>query len=159
MKLSRKWAYMKKGVAPNKAIILSCTENFHGRTIGVISMSTDEECRDGFGPFLERVGPRCPKAKGANGKAAEIRYNNISDLEAALNAHGKEVAAFLVEPIQGEAGCASTTTLSKLLSLTSSAALLFRMQIILRKCKRCAESTMCVLVLCLDACSLLSDNT
>lgn len=51
-----------------------------------------------FGPFLERVGPICPSTKKS------IRFNNVADLEAALDAHGSEVAAFIVEPIQGEAG-------------------------------------------------------
>lgn len=63
-------------------------------------MSTDEDSRGGFGPFLERVGPRCPKA----GEQGRLRYNDVDALERALEAHGKEVAAFLVEPIQGEAG-------------------------------------------------------
>lgn len=98
LKLARKWGYVKKGIPKDKAIVLAATENFHGRTIAIISMSTDEECRESFGPFLDRVGPVCPAGKG------KIRYNNVEDLEAALKAHGKEVAAFLVEPIQGEAG-------------------------------------------------------
>ena len=63
MKLARRWGYMKKGIATDKAIILACTENFHGRTISVISMSTDESCRSQYGPFMERVGPVCPVGK------------------------------------------------------------------------------------------------
>lgn len=98
MKVARKWAYKIKGVQENKAIILSVTENFHGRTIGIISMSTDEDSRRGFGPFLERVGPVCP------GTGATIPFNDVDALERALEVHGKQVAAFLVEPIQGEAG-------------------------------------------------------
>jgi len=102
LKLARKWAYMQKGVPEGKAIILSAEDNFHGRTIGVISMSTEDESRIGFGPFLDRVGPQCPHLSARDG--GRIRYNNIGDLERALEKHGKEVAAFLVEPIQGEAG-------------------------------------------------------
>ncbi|KAF8332596.1 ornithine aminotransferase [Cantharellus anzutake] len=101
LKLARKWAYAKKGVPEGKAMILSAQGNFHGRTIGVISMSTDPESRTGFGPFLEGVGSviRLP-----DDQLHQIRYNNIPDLEVALNAHGENIAAFLVEPIQGEAG-------------------------------------------------------
>ncbi|KAH7882065.1 pyridoxal phosphate-dependent transferase [Phlebopus sp. FC_14] len=100
VKLSRKWAYMKKGVPEGKAIVLSVQGNFHGRTLGVISMSTDPESRGGFGPYLEGVGPTFED----KGTAHMIRYGEISDLERALDLHGKYVAAFLVEPIQGEAG-------------------------------------------------------
>lgn len=96
LKLSRKWGYLKKGIPAGKAKILSVEGNFHGRTLGIVSMSTDDESRDGFGPFLEGVGPGIGDLK--------IRYNHAEDLEAVLDAHGKEVCAFLVEPIQGEAG-------------------------------------------------------
>jgi ornithine--oxo-acid transaminase len=98
IKLSRKWGYMKKKIPSNKAIVLACASNFHGRTISVISMSTDPDSTTNFGPFTPNVGSVCP----STGK--QIRYNNLDDLEAALNAHGPHVAAFLVEPIQGEAG-------------------------------------------------------
>ncbi|RKO99814.1 hypothetical protein CXG81DRAFT_13976 [Caulochytrium protostelioides] len=98
LKLARKWAYEVKGVAPNEAIIFSAANNFHGRTIGIISMSTDPEATTNFGPFVPNVGPVCPET----GKV--IRYNHAEDLEAALARHGPKVAAFLVEPIQGEAG-------------------------------------------------------
>ncbi|KAH7924202.1 ornithine aminotransferase [Leucogyrophana mollusca] len=100
VKLSRKWAYEKKGVPEGKAIVLSAEGNFHGRTMCVISMSTDPESRGGFGPYLEGVGPTFQD----NGNTRIIRYGEISDLERALELHGKHVAAFLVEPIQGEAG-------------------------------------------------------
>lgn len=98
IKLARKWGYMKKGIAENQAIVLSCENNFHGRTVGVISMSTDPESYGGFGPYLPLVGPVVSQAK------TTIRYNNIEDLEKVLDIVGKDVAAFLVEPIQGEAG-------------------------------------------------------
>ncbi|KAG2117149.1 pyridoxal phosphate-dependent transferase [Suillus discolor] len=77
VKLARKWAYLKKGVPDGKAIVLSVAGNFHGRTLGVIRIMT---------------------------KSCVIRYGEISDLERALELHGKNVAAFLIEPIQGEAG-------------------------------------------------------
>ncbi|GAA5809619.1 ornithine aminotransferase [Mucor flavus] len=96
IKLARKWGYMKKGIKDNQAIVLSCENNFHGRTTGVISMSTDAESFAGFGPYLPLVGPRVGKTM--------IRYNNLQDLETVLNEVGENVAAFLVEPIQGEAG-------------------------------------------------------
>ncbi|RKP38247.1 pyridoxal phosphate-dependent transferase [Dimargaris cristalligena] len=98
LKLARKWGYLKKNIPVNEAIIFSCSENFHGRTTGVVSMSTDPEARNDFGPYLPNVGPICP----ATGKA--IRYNHAEDLEEALKHSGPKVAAFLVEPIQGEAG-------------------------------------------------------
>ncbi|OBZ74780.1 Ornithine aminotransferase car2 [Grifola frondosa] len=100
IKLSRKWAYEKKGVPDGKAIVFSVAGNFHGRTIGVISMSTDPESRGGFGPYLEAVGPTYVD----NGDVKTIRFGEIADLERALELHGKHTAAFLVEPIQGEAG-------------------------------------------------------
>ncbi|KAK7045375.1 ornithine aminotransferase [Paramarasmius palmivorus] len=104
LKLARKWAYMKKGVAEGKAIILSAEGNFHGRTLGVIrhvsNMSTDPDSRTGFGPYLEGVGPTYVDG----GKLQTIRYGVLDDLERALELHGRNVAAFLVEPIQGEAG-------------------------------------------------------
>lgn len=99
IKLARKWGYEKKGIPEGKAKVLSVEGNFHGRTIGIISMSTDEESRKGFGPFLENVGPVWKEAE-----TGVIRYNNPGDLEKVLEKYGDEVAAFLVEPIQGEAG-------------------------------------------------------
>lgn len=98
VKLARKWGYLKKGIPEGKAIVFSCEGNFHGRTLGVISMSTDPDCRRDFGPFVPSVGSVCPSTQ------KQIRYNSAEDLEAALEAHGTNVAAFLVEPIQGEAG-------------------------------------------------------
>ncbi|KAI5119698.1 hypothetical protein M0805_003583 [Coniferiporia weirii] len=100
IKLARKWAYMKKGVEPGKAIVLSAAGNFHGRTLGIISMSTDPESRTGFGPYLAGVG----STYDDGGEEKYIRYGVLSDLERALELHGKNVAAFLIEPIQGEAG-------------------------------------------------------
>ncbi len=90
MKLSRKWGYEKKGIKSNKAKIIVCEGNFHGRTIGVISASTDHDCTDNFGPFLPGI--------------IKIPYNNPDILEEVLDKNNEEVCAFLVEPIQGEAG-------------------------------------------------------
>ncbi|KAI7857738.1 ornithine-oxo-acid transaminase [Circinella umbellata] len=97
IKLARKWGYVKKGIPENKAIVLSCENNFHGRTTGVISMSTDPDSYSGFGPYLPLVGPNTSSGK-------LIRFNHPEDLKAALEEEGENVAAFLVEPIQGEAG-------------------------------------------------------
>ena len=66
MKLSRKWAYEKKGVPMNEAVIISAAGCFHGRTIGIVSMSDDPSARDGFGPFLP--------GKSLNQKMSHIKY-------------------------------------------------------------------------------------
>ncbi|PCH43157.1 ornithine aminotransferase [Wolfiporia cocos MD-104 SS10] len=100
IKLARKWGYEKKGIPNGRAIVLGAEGNFHGRTIGVISMSTDPETRSHFGPFLEAVGPTYEDGTDIG----TIRFGEIADLERALELHGDRVAAFLVEPIQGEAG-------------------------------------------------------
>ena len=87
-KLARKWGYLKKGIATDRAKIIVCEGNFHGRTLGIISASTDPDCTNGFGPFLPGF--------------VKIPYNDLAALEAA--AADPEACAFLVEPIQGEAG-------------------------------------------------------
>jgi len=88
LKLARRWGYQVKGVHKNKAKIIVCENNFHGRTINVISFSTDVESRKDFGPFTAGY--------------EVIPYNDIKALEIALE--DKDVVGFLVEPIQGEAG-------------------------------------------------------
>jgi ornithine--oxo-acid transaminase len=88
LKLCRKWAYMKKGIISNAARIIVCEGNFHGRTIGVISASTDPSARNDFGPFVPGY--------------ITIPYNNVEALREALK--DPNVAGFLVEPVQGEAG-------------------------------------------------------
>ncbi|KAI9772392.1 MAG: ornithine aminotransferase [Geoglossum umbratile] len=98
VKIARKWGYKVKGIPPDQAIVLSVSDSFHGRTFAAISMSTDPESRENYGPYLPLVGPYCQKIKRT------IRYNSIPDLRDALEANGTETAAFLVEPIQGEAG-------------------------------------------------------
>ncbi|KAH7629053.1 ornithine aminotransferase [Sordaria sp. MPI-SDFR-AT-0083] len=98
IKIARKWAYKVKGVPHDKALVFSAADNFHGRTMTAISLSVDPESRDNYGPYVPQIGAVSP----STGKV--IRYNNIADLEEVLEAHGKETAAFIVEPIQGEAG-------------------------------------------------------
>jgi ornithine--oxo-acid transaminase len=88
LKLARRWAYVKKGLPENQAKIIVCEGNFHGRTITVISASTDPDSYGRFGPFTPGF--------------IKIPYNDIAALENALQ--DPQVAAFLVEPIQGEAG-------------------------------------------------------
>ena len=88
LKLSRKWAYLVKGIEENMAKIIVCNDNFHGRTLGVISYSTDPSSTTGFGPFLPGF--------------EKIPFNDTIALEKAFQ--DKNVAAFLFEPIQGEAG-------------------------------------------------------
>jgi ornithine--oxo-acid transaminase len=90
LKLARKWGYTKKGIATDQAKIVVCEGNFHGRTIGIISASTDPDCRVGFGPFLPGF--------------ITVPYNDINALEEVFKKDGKDIAGFLVEPIQGEAG-------------------------------------------------------
>tara|TARA_R110000782_G_scaffold80846_4_gene159922 strand:+ start:143297 stop:144547 length:1251 start_codon:yes stop_codon:yes gene_type:complete len=89
IKLCRKWGYEKKGIAENKAKIIVCGNNFHGRTTTIISFSNDEDARKNFGPYTEGF--------------VSIEYNNIEALIKVLREE-KDVAGFLVEPIQGEAG-------------------------------------------------------
>lgn len=101
IKLARKWAYVKKGVPHDKAIVYSAAGCFHGRTLASISLSSDEYCREGFGPFVPGLGPT---VELPDGKSFEIRFNHAEDLERAFELHGENVAAFVVEPIQGEAG-------------------------------------------------------
>ena len=88
LKLCRRWGYDVKGIPENEATIIVCDGNFHGRTITIISMSTDPDSYKGFGPYTPGF--------------IKIPYNDIPALEKALE--NPNVAGFLVEPIQGEAG-------------------------------------------------------
>ncbi len=88
LKLVRRWGYDKKGIPENKAKIIVCEGNFHGRTITIISMSSDPDSYKGFGPYTPGF--------------EVIPYNDLDALEKALE--DPNVAGFLVEPIQGEAG-------------------------------------------------------
>lgn len=98
VKVARKWAYKVKGVPQGKAMVWSVEGCFHGRTMTAVSLSVDPESRENYGPYLPGVGAVNPKT----GKP--IRYNMVEDIEEVLNEFGKETAAVLVEPIQGEAG-------------------------------------------------------
>ncbi|KAK3333546.1 pyridoxal phosphate-dependent transferase [Cercophora scortea] len=98
IKLARKWAYKVKKVPEGRALIFAAEDNFHGRTMTAISLSLDPESRDNYGPYVPNIGAVSPST------GIPIRYNNVADLEAVLEAHGPETAAFIVEPIQGEAG-------------------------------------------------------
>ena len=89
IKICRKWAYEKKGIDENQAKIIVCENNFHGRTTTIISFSNDENARKNFGPYTQGF--------------IKVEYDNLQALEQALT-DNKDVAGFLVEPIQGEAG-------------------------------------------------------
>ena len=88
IKICRKWAYEKKGVAENEAVIVVCEGNFHGRTTTIVSFSNDQGARKNFGPFTPGF--------------VTIPYDDVEALEKVLE--NKNVVGFLVEPIQGEAG-------------------------------------------------------
>ncbi len=90
IKVARRWGYDVKGVAPGRARILVCDGNFHGRTTTIVSFSDDPLARDGFGPFTPGF--------------ERVPFGDAAALERALRAGGGEIVAFLVEPIQGEAG-------------------------------------------------------
>ena len=88
LKLARKWGYQEKGIAPNQARILVAEHNFHGRTTGIISFSTDPDSTTGFGPYVPGY--------------EVVPYDDLDSLAEALQ--DPQVCAFMVEPIQGEAG-------------------------------------------------------
>ncbi|HLW10810.1 MAG TPA: aminotransferase class III-fold pyridoxal phosphate-dependent enzyme, partial [Fermentimonas sp.] len=90
LKLARKWGYTKKGIPENEAIIVACEGNFHGRTITIVSISTDPDARADYGPYTPGI--------------EIIPYNDIDSLSTLLEEKGDKIAGFLVEPIQGEAG-------------------------------------------------------
>jgi ornithine--oxo-acid transaminase len=112
LKLCRKWGYMKKGIPEGKAKILFASHNFHGRTLSVISGSTDPSSRTGFGPYMPGF--------------EIVEYNNIEALENMLIAE-PYLAGFLIEPIQGEAGVVVPDAgyLSKAAQLCKAANVLF----------------------------------
>jgi len=90
IKICRKWGYEVKGIENKKAVIIVCGKNFHGRTTTIISFSSDPDAKGHFGPYTPGF--------------VSVPYNDLDALEAALEEHGANVAGFLVEPIQGEAG-------------------------------------------------------
>lgn len=90
LKLARKWGYLKKGIPQNEAIIVVCEGNFHGRTITIVSLSTDDDARADYGPYTPGI--------------EVIPYNDVEALKNIFEKKGDKIAGFLVEPIQGEAG-------------------------------------------------------
>ncbi|HFK5553068.1 TPA: ornithine--oxo-acid transaminase [Elizabethkingia anophelis] len=90
VKLARKWSYEVKGIAENAAKIIVCENNFHGRTTTIVSFSNDPDANQNYGPFTPGF--------------IRIPYNDIAALEKVLSKEAGNIAAFLVEPIQGEAG-------------------------------------------------------
>ncbi|MDD3788967.1 MAG: ornithine--oxo-acid transaminase [Petrimonas sp.] len=90
LKLARKWGYLKKGIPENEALIVACEGNFHGRTITIVSLSTDPDAKKDYGPYTPGI--------------EIIPYNDVAAVEKIFNEKGDKIAALLVEPIQGEAG-------------------------------------------------------
>lgn len=90
LKLARKWGYQEKGIPENQALIVGCEGNFHGRTISIVSLSSDPDSYSGYGPFTPGL--------------IKIPYNDASALEAVLKEKSQNIAALMLEPIQGEAG-------------------------------------------------------
>lgn len=112
LKICRKWAYEKKGIPENEAQIIVCDNNFHGRTTTIISFSNDENARKNFGPYTAGF--------------IKIAYDDIAALEKTITS-SKNIAGFLVEPIQGEAGVyvPSTDYLAKAKALCKANNVLF----------------------------------
>ncbi|MDY0932172.1 ornithine--oxo-acid transaminase [Chryseobacterium sp. CFBP8996] len=90
VKLARKWSYEVKGISENAAKIVVCENNFHGRTTTIVSFSNDPDANKNYGPFTPGF--------------VKIPYNDLTALEEVLKNDAQNIAAFLVEPIQGEAG-------------------------------------------------------
>ncbi|UZT95962.1 ornithine--oxo-acid transaminase [Chryseobacterium fluminis] len=90
VKIARKWSYEVKGISENAAKIIVCENNFHGRTTTIVSFSNDPDANQNYGPFTPGF--------------IKIPYNDITALEEVLSKEAQNIAAFLVEPIQGEAG-------------------------------------------------------
>lgn len=111
IKLCRKWSYEKKGIAENEAKIIVCDNNFHGRTTTIISFSNDPDANKNFGPYTPGF--------------VRIPYNDLAALESALKE--ENIAGFLVEPIQGEAGVfvPDNNYISEARRLTKEAGVLF----------------------------------
>ena len=90
LKIARKWSYEVKGIKGNSAKIIVCENNFHGRTTTIVSFSNDPDAHNNYGPFTPGF--------------IKIPYNDLAALETVLKEDAENIAAFLVEPIQGEAG-------------------------------------------------------
>ena len=90
IKICRKWGYEKKGIPHNEAIVVVCGQNFHGRTVSIISFSSDPDAKGNFGPYTPGF--------------ESIPYNDIASLKSLIEEKADRIAGFMVEPIQGEAG-------------------------------------------------------
>lgn len=90
LKLARRWGVVKKGIPNDEVLMVCCSGNFHGRTITIITMSDDPDSYANYGPLTPGF--------------IRIPYNNVDALEKVMNEHGKKIAGFILEPIQGEAG-------------------------------------------------------
>ena len=90
IKICRKWGYEKKGIPHNEAIVVVCGQNFHGRTVSIISFSSDPDAKGNFGPYTPGF--------------ESIPYNDIASLKSLIKEKADRIAGFMVEPIQGEAG-------------------------------------------------------
>lgn len=97
-KLVRKWGYLKKNIPENKAIILGCKGNFHGRSISIVSLSDNPSCYTGYGPFVPNISYKCPITQ------KEITLNDLDTLELCFKTHASLIAGFIIEPVQGEGG-------------------------------------------------------
>lgn len=116
LKLARRWGYEVKGIPQDKAIILGAQGNFHGRTFGAISLSTDfVDSKKNFGPFLNNISSSLHHHSGSTNpdpnfdfkediRKLTIKYGVIEDLELAFENYADNIAAIILEPIQGEAG-------------------------------------------------------
>ncbi|KAJ9144150.1 Ornithine aminotransferase [Pleurostoma richardsiae] len=101
IKIARAWGYRCKGIEADKAIVLTASNNYHGRTLSILSASTDESYRKNCGPWMPGVGAFCA--------GEEVRFGVIEDLERAFQKCGHQIAAYLIEPVQGHAGCLPAT--------------------------------------------------
>ncbi len=89
-KICRRWGYLKKKIPKDKGIVVGATGNFHGRSLTAVSMSDDPGSRDNFGPFVPGI--------------ELVKFNNIESLKSLFEKKGEFISAFMIEPIQGEAG-------------------------------------------------------
>jgi len=89
-KICRRWGYMRKGIPENKGIVVGATGNFHGRSVAAISMSDDADSREGFGPFIPGI--------------ELVKFNDFDSINSLFEEKGELISAFMIEPIQGEAG-------------------------------------------------------
>ncbi|KAB8217739.1 pyridoxal phosphate-dependent transferase [Aspergillus novoparasiticus] len=97
IKIARKWGYKVKGIPPDQAKVLTVTGNYHGKILGPLSASSNEDIKDGFGPFLPNVGPSVA--------GFPVRFNSVPDMEKVFEAQGDKIAAVIIECVQGYGGC------------------------------------------------------